>query len=703
MRCLLLSAAVFFGGLITPTAFGQLSTRVLDAGATPADGRLTEVRDLNSYHPWTPPASTADWPARRKALRTQLRVAAGVWPMPPKTPANAVVHGKVDRGEYTVEKVFFASYPGHYVTGNLYRPKGRRDPGPAVLSPHGHWSNGRFLDQGEAHAKKAIESGADKTMAGARHPLQARCAQLARMGCVVFHYDMVGYADSRQIPHRQGFTDVEAALRLQNFLGLQTYNAIRAFEFLASLPDVDRKRIGVTGASGGGTQTFMLGAVDDRPAACFPAVMVSTGMQGGCVCENASLLRVGTGNIEIAALTAPRPLGMTAANDWTKEIATKGGPALRRFYEMLGIESRLTIAPFLQFGHNYNQVSREVMYNFMNEHLRLEQPTPVREVPFEPLSREEMSVFDEQHELPADAVDAKGLRAALTKIADKQLAALRPADAEKLTALRDVIRPALQAITVSRLPDAEQVDVTQTASLDGDGFEMHKAILVRSGSGDAVPAIALVPEDSNGEIIITISAEGKRTLLSDDGPIGPVRQALEKGYTILAPDVFLTGEYLTDGKRPKWLEVNETYAGYTFGYNRTLLANRVHDILTTIAFASKFAPRGDIHLVGLGEAGPWVVLAKAIAGDAIGRTVVSLNDFDFTQVDSTAHDMFLPGALKYGGMGTFLALCAPGELMLVGETPASLDWVRQAYRSAGEPDHLEVSEDADGILAWLLR
>lgn len=92
----------------------------------------------------------------------------------------------------------------------------------------------------------------------------------------------------------------------------------------------------MTGASGGGTQTFILCAVDDRPAAAFPAVMVSTAMQGGCTCENASYLRVGTGNIEFAALCAPRPLAMSAANDWTVDIMTKGYPELKEHYAMLG-------------------------------------------------------------------------------------------------------------------------------------------------------------------------------------------------------------------------------------------------------------------------------------------------------------------------------------------------------------------------------
>src|SRR5205823_12563514 len=137
---------------------------------------------------------------------------------------------------------------------------------------------------------------------------------------------------SQQIGHRQGFLDVEAEMRLQNFMGLQTYNSIRALDFLISLPDVDAGRIGVTGASGGATQTFMLCAIDDRPAAAFPAVMVGTAMQGGCICENASYLRVEGNNVQLAACFAPKPQAMSCANDWTIDFLAKGLPELKDVY-----------------------------------------------------------------------------------------------------------------------------------------------------------------------------------------------------------------------------------------------------------------------------------------------------------------------------------------------------------------------------------
>src|SRR5262249_37329260 len=157
--------------------------------------------------------------------------------------------------------------------------------------------------------------------------------------------------------HRNGFLDAEAELRLQSFMGLQTWNSIRALDFLLSLPEVDPQRVGVTGASGGGTQTFMLYAVDDRPAVAFPAVIVSTAMQGGCIWENCSYLRQGIGNIELAGLFAPKPLAMSGADDWTIDIETRGLPQLKELYRLYGAEDKVLAKCYPQFQHNYNQVS----------------------------------------------------------------------------------------------------------------------------------------------------------------------------------------------------------------------------------------------------------------------------------------------------------------------------------------------------------
>jgi cephalosporin-C deacetylase-like acetyl esterase len=155
------------------------------------------------------------------------------------------VYGRLERDGYTVEKVVLRTLPGLYLTGSLYRPARRNGRVPGVLSPHGHWSRGRFEEV-----------------------VQARGAGLARLGCVVFSYDMIGFGDSKPIGHT--FRDARMDRLGISLLGLQLWNSIRALDFLSSLPDVDAERIGCTGASGGGTQTFLLAAVDDRVKVSAP-------------------------------------------------------------------------------------------------------------------------------------------------------------------------------------------------------------------------------------------------------------------------------------------------------------------------------------------------------------------------------------------------------------------------------------------------
>jgi Abhydrolase family len=698
-------------------------TRLFPDKSQLKDARLGKPIDLNGYFPFNPPSSREGWNDRAIRVRTQVLVANGLLPMPEKTPLNPVIHGKIERDGYTVEKVYFASMPGHYVSGNLYRPtakvEGKR---PAVLNPHGHWNNGRFLEVGEAAAKKEVESGAEKTMESARYPLQAKCAQLARLGYITFLYDMIGYADSKAIPHRSGFTDAEAELRLQSFMGLQTWNSIRALDFLLSLPDVDPKRIGVTGASGGGTQTFILCAIDDRPAAAFPAVMVSTAMQGGCICENCSYLRVGTGNIELAGLFAPKPLAMSAANDWTKEIETKGLPELKQLYKTLGVEDKVAAKCWPEFGHNYNQVAREMMYAWFNQHI-LGQSGEVKEQPFKPIPPKELSVYDAEHPRPKDELDFKRLREKMTEASDAQMKALEPKDAKSLDQYRRVVGSAVRVMVGGELPKPGMLDIRfgpKEVKIAG-GVTMHLAALARKGEDSMVPVAGVYKEKVDAGAVIWVHPEGKSSLI-EKGELHPAAKALvDKGFAIVAPDVFLTGELtgrwpLSDGEKKKKAAeprdetkypVDRGYAGYTYGYNRPVFANRVHDILTTILFARDMLKAKTIHLVGWEGAGPWVAAARALSGDAIARTAIDMNQFRFENIKEVTDENLLPGAVKYGGVPAFLALCAPGEVFAHNHAGThSGQMSKAAYDAAGAVDKLKRQPEkakAEEIIAWITR
>lgn len=628
-----------------------------------ADGRAAAVRDLDHPAGFTPAFATrTDWEARAAELRRQVRVALGLWPMPERTPLAPVVRGRIARDGYTVEKVAFASAPGHYVTGNLYRPTGRTGRLPAVLSPHGHWENGRLLERKPDEAKKETASGAEQTMEGATYPLQARAATLARLGAVVFLYDMVGYADSRAIPHREGFTDAEAELRLQSFMGLQMWNAVRALDFLAGLPDVDPSRIGVTGASGGGTQTFLLYAIDDRPAAAVPAVMVSGNMQGGCICENASLLRLGTNNIELAALFAPKPLGLIAANDWTHDIETKGLPELQKIYGLFGATPAVAAKHFA-FPHNYNQVSREYMYAWLNRHLRLGHPEPVREPAFTPVPPAELAVFDAEHPRPGDELGAADLRRGLTAASERQLRALARRPGE----LRRVLQAGFETALADRFRGSFSVVEGSFRKAEGPGFSVHKSVLTRPGSAARIPTIGIVPAGwAQRAVAVWTHPRGKAAAFEADGrTLAPaVRALVDGGAAVLVPDVFLTGEAGDAAGRPR-VKNEEKYAGYNYGYNRTVFAERVSDLLTVLGFAQTLGAR-EILLVGSGRAGVWALGARALAGDVVSRAGIDLDRFDFDQVTRTDDEMLLPGALKYGGVMGLAALCRDGRTTIFG-------------------------------------
>ncbi len=703
--------------------------RVLPAGEVPDDARLGELRQLNGYHPFIPPQSAEEWEARSAALRRQVLVALGLWPLPERTPPNAVIHGRIDRGDYTVEKVYFESYPDHFVTGNLYRPTGQGDRRPAVLCPHGHWANGRMHDHGDEKILQELAAGAERFAAGGRHPIQARCVQLARMGCVVFNYDMVGYADSVQLEHRAGvrpemntpqrwgFFSPQAESRLQTIMGLQAYNSIRALDWLSELPDVDPQRIAVTGASGGGTQTFILCAIDPRPVVAFPAVMVSTDMQGGCTCENASYLRIGTSNVELAALFAPRPLGMTAADDWTREIASKGLPELQHLYRLLGVPDFVMARPLLHFGHNYNHVSRTVMYGWLNQHLGLGFDEPVLEADYEPLSPDEMTVWNDEHPQPPSGDDyERELVATMTDIAADQMQALAPHDAESLDEYRRIVGGALETVIGRRLPSPDAIQHDIVSETQRDGYLEFTALVRHAEAGEALPAVILYPNDWNGEAIVWVDEQGKDALYDTSGSPQPhVTRLLSAGFAVIGADLLYQGEFLADGRplgRAPMVGNDQTgrgaYAGYTYGYNLPLVSRRVHDILSLVAFAKHHEeqPRA-VHVVGTGNAGVWAGLAAAVAGDSIAHAVIDTGRFRFAELTALDDLNFLPGGAKYGDLPGLLALRAPHALRIAGEGDGAPALTSSAYAAADAEEGLVVASDADAaeppaIAEWLI-
>lgn len=313
-----------------------------------ADAILQLSRMASTY------SNLSQWKVRAESVRKQICVGGGLEPFPKRTPLNSVIKNKRVFDGYSVESVAFESRKGFLVYGNLYRPLSSKVSNaesqktyPGILCPHGHAqppNEGRY-----------------------RADQQNRCATLARMGAIVFSYDMIGFGDSRHLgwkhQHPQALT-------------LQTWSSIRAIDFLESIPDVDDQRIGVTGCSGGGTQTFLLTALDPRVAVSVPVVMVSAHFFGGCNCESGMPIHktknLETNNAEIAALAAPRPmLLVSVGGDWTKNTPKVEFPYIQNVYKLYGSMKNVENVHLPKEGHGYQISKRQAMYPFMVKHLKL--------------------------------------------------------------------------------------------------------------------------------------------------------------------------------------------------------------------------------------------------------------------------------------------------------------------------------------------
>ncbi len=696
---------------------------VLPLCLTAADVRLQPLKDLNGYFPFNAPASLPAWEARKDYVRRQILVAEGLWPMPTKTPLNAVLHGRIDCGEYTVEKVFFESVPGFFVTGNLYRPKKITGKVPGVLFSHGHKENARLALEPDAKVRQEIAAGAERFEKGGRSLYQSMCVQLARMGCVVWQWDMLSDSDSvqfsRELVHKfktqrpdmntvenWGLYSPQAESRLQSIMGLQTLNAIRGLDFLLSLPEVDHARVAVTGSSGGGTQTMLLSALDDRIRLSFPVVMVSTAMQGGCTCENASLLRVNTGNVEFAGLFAPKPLGMNTADDWTKELATKGFPDLQKLYALYGAKDLVFLLRGEHFPHNYNAVTRSAFYTFLNKHFKLGQVSPVIERDFEPLAPEQLTVWDTQHPAPK-AADPDFERSLLKRLADDAGKQLRECAATP-DGWKKIIRPAAEVLLGRTWEGAGEVEWRLADSQERDGYRETTGTVVNKSYGEEVAVVWLCPQKWNGRAVVWLGDSGKATLRSADGGLSSsVMRLLQSGAAVLGADLlFQSGDPV---KQTRVVDSPREFAGYTFCYNHSLFAQRTHDVLTLVRFlravpAAAFPQPKAVSLVGWGSIGPVAVAARVLAGAAVDRAAADTQGFRFGKLLDYRDPRFLPGGAKYFDLPGFIALNAPYALWLAGEAQLP-EPVALAYDVADRPVVFagDAAQKETAAITWLLK
>ena len=597
--------------------------------------------------PCAPPAwrDGAAWLRRAAALRVQVIAAAGLWEDPAdsrRTPPPAEVFERTDHPDlgYMVEKVLIESLPGAFITGNLFRPSGAaaEAAGPrraAVLNPHGHWREGRFHHD-------------------ATGSTIARCITFARMGYVALCHDMVGYGDNTRIPHRWG--NPRSWLWGATPLGLQLWNAVRCLDFLESLPDVDPARLGCTGESGGGTQTFLLSAVDPRVKVSAPVNMVSLRYQGGCACENAPGLRLDTSNVEIAALAAPRPLLLVSCTgDWTVDTPRREFPAVQAIYRLLGVEDRVAWhqedAP-----HNYNRGSREAVYRFFGRWLPpvpgIEVGVPREEDVESPDPLDRLRVFARRPwpACPEGEAAEKHIHAWFRRRAEERLHSLLPRGPADVARLRAALLPYLQAAAGVRPVDREDV----TAREEGT-----RVWLARKGRDERFALERLGPAPDAARLPLTLRAA--------DGAF------------------YAVWPYGSGRADAPWGRAGRAaQADFFLCYNRGDAAWAAQDLLTALAWTGGASEvRADASL-----AVP-AVLARALAPEAVLSLEVALAaDHGWSSADIErawlAPGNYLPGVLRVGGLAGLLALAAPATTRVHG-LPGGLVGVAAIYATLGRP------------------
>ena len=567
---------------------------LVPAAVTDADTRQMNMSGVKTHYKMPEYGSRKNWEARKAKLRDQILSAAGLFPMPARTALQAKVVKRLNYEDYSIETVLLETLPGYFLGGNLYLPRDKQGPSPGVLIPHGHWKRGRLEDQPS-------------------YSVPALGINLARQGYVAFSYDMVGFNDTAQTPH--AFGGWEEELWSFNPMGLQLWNSIRALDYLQSLSEVDARRIAVTGASGGGTQTFLLAAVDDRVGYAAPVNMVSAYMQGGDPCEEAPGLRLDTFNVEIAAMMAPRPmLLVSSTHDWTRHTPLEEFPEIRRIYELYGASGNVRNV-HVDAEHNYNRQSREAVYRFLATTM---------------LGRHDAAdLSDQAIAAPADEDllafprsgprDVSGYREVFQAWKDAGLLGSQSAPA-------DVRQAALRVALSAEWP--AEVESRTNAS---------RIVLSRKATGDRVSA-HWTP--GKGAPMLVVHPAGSVAALR----MQAVQKMLRSGRPVLVLEPFASG--LTRANRQK-------FDSYFLSYNRTDDANRVQDILTALAFL-RTQGNGRPELIGVGDAGVWCVFAAAIAPVEVGL-VLDPNRFGGT--DKDFHDrFFVPGIQRAGGLSMALSL-----------------------------------------------
>jgi cephalosporin-C deacetylase-like acetyl esterase len=492
------------------------------------DRCLTDVKDL------------ADWQGRHEEYRRQLLEMLGLDPLPPRTDLQATVTGTVEHEEFVVERLHFQSQPGLYVTGNLYLPRNRTGPAPAVLYVCGH---GASKKNGISYGNKVS--------------YQHHGGWFARHGYVCLTIDTLQMGEIESIHHgtyrykmwwwlNRGYTPA----------GVEAWNCVRALDYLQTRPEVDPERLGVTGRSGGGAYSWWIAAIDQRIKVAVPVAgitdlqnhVVDGCVEGHCDC----MYMVNTYRWDyplVAALVAPRQLLLSNTDRdgiFPLDGVVRTYEKARRIYELYQAGDQLGL--YLTSGpHRDTQELQTGAFLWFNRHLKGD-ADPIEKPAVKFFEPEQLKVFDQ---LPQDQRNTE-IHESFVPLAEP---AAVPADPDAWRAQREAWRTALLEKSFRAWPaEPGELDTAQAWAADRDGLHLEAwdftsqtairlrlYLLHRSGLEQAESVVLNVLDDPAwNEFLATLRPAFEAELAeetppaADEAALGRIANTLRNSAQVLA-------------------------------------------------------------------------------------------------------------------------------------------------------------------------
>ncbi len=610
--------------------------------------------------------------ARRKLVRDTIFESIGG--LPERTPLNARVTGVLDQGDYRIEKVVFESQPHFFVTANLYLPKQGEPPYPAILFPLGHELGGK------SHA-------AWQQVAGS----------LARRGYVVLAWDPVGQEERKQF-YDPDWNDSKffASTVEHTELGAQCmlvgdalarytiWDGMRALDYLLSRPEVDAKRVGATGNSGGGTLTTYLSALDDRIQVAAPSCYINSWrvLLDALGPQDAEQVFPGWLQHELdfpdfIYSFAPKPfLVLSAIRDFFPIGGVREAfDEAQRVYGSLGSADKLQKVE-VDDGHGYSKPRREAAYRWFGRWLKPEGDDGAeRDVPI----------------ATSEQLWATATGQVSTSLHGEDVFSLNLKRYEAVKASR----PALALEKVKQIaafrPSSGGLNMKTYGTLQRNGYRIEK-LTYESEPGILIPAVLYVPETHGGKApaILIVDGDGKRAS-------GEAAELLvHKGNVVLAVDARGLGE-----TRPA-LEEHDYFFRYFADHDsaetaillgKTLVGMRAADITRGVDLLAARSEVDVSNISGFGRRSAAVAMLHAAALDqrikrlVLEEMLVSYDAVVRHRIHRQMFEQIVPSALKFYDLPDLAAAFAPRPVWLIntvnplGQTLAAPD-VRAVYGQA---------------------